>query len=65
MPIYEYQCAEDHVTEKIQSIHASNMIQCPVCQKQAKRIPSRSNWKFGSLEDKGGIRVETKKIGDW
>lgn len=47
MPLYEYECENcKHRYEKIESIHASEENECPICQQKAHRIISGSTFKF-------------------
>lgn len=48
MPIYEFECPEGTITERVASMDTEE-IECPKCGKKAKRIISRC-----SFELKGG-----------
>lgn len=60
MPIYEYECPNGHITERLEiPSRNEDVIQCPQCRgNTARKIPSRSNWGF--KKEDNGIRTKTK-----
>jgi len=65
MPIYEYECEERHVTEKICSpFDVPDFTMCK-CGKRARRIMSTFNFEFKNvlklIDEKHKHRIELKR----
>ena len=61
MPLYEFECPEGTITERIASLNTKH-ITCPKCGKKARKIMSpsvRSTFEFRS----GDGRLPKKRIG--
>jgi putative FmdB family regulatory protein len=53
MPIFEFECDNGHVTEKILPDSDTHAIPCPICQLPATRKISSVNFTFGWIRTWG------------
>jgi hypothetical protein len=54
MPLYEFQCQENHITEEPVTSYDVLSIECPKCHKPALRLMGRQTTFLMDEEDRGG-----------
>lgn len=64
MPVYEFECPNGRITEKLVSVNTKSIV-CPHCHKKAKKIMSRCSFELkGSGWYADGYSSKPSKSGE-
>jgi putative FmdB family regulatory protein len=63
MPIFEYRCKNDHVTERIELVSRNELTMvCPVCQYAAHKIVSNTSWQWGDGPKQSNVSAAIQRV---